>query len=54
MHRWLADDREESYSDWLAWVIEQIKMPELVFRVFGVFDVQCPPRMLARSIAPTV
>jgi hypothetical protein len=22
-HRWLRDDREESYSDWLAWIIRQ-------------------------------
>jgi len=22
-HRWLSDSHEESYSDWLAWVLEQ-------------------------------
>jgi hypothetical protein len=51
MHRWLADDREEAYSDWLAWVIEQIKLPELAFRLF---DVPYPSRSSGLSIAPTV
>src|SRR5438270_6206210 len=22
-HRWLAGDREEAYSDWLQWIIQQ-------------------------------
>jgi hypothetical protein len=48
MHRWLADDREEAYSDWLAWVVEQLKTPELVFRLFGQ---PCPPGWSARSTA---
>src|SRR5689334_2146074 len=21
-HRWLSEDREESYSDWLAWILQ--------------------------------
>jgi hypothetical protein len=35
-HRWLRDDREESYTAWLGWIIEQIKEPDLVFRLFGI------------------
>src|SRR5438477_11146537 len=31
VHRWLADDREESYSDWLQWVVEHLQVPALVF-----------------------
>jgi len=51
MHRWLADDREESYSDWLAWVVEQLKTPNLVFRLFGE---KCPAEGDARTTAPAV
>jgi len=36
LHRWLASDREEAYSDWLQWVVEQVKEPESVFRLFGL------------------
>jgi hypothetical protein len=25
MHRWLSEDREEAYSDWLQWLVEQIR-----------------------------
>jgi PD-(D/E)XK nuclease superfamily len=35
-HRWLSDEREEAYSDWLAWVIEQVKEPEPVLRLLGL------------------
>jgi hypothetical protein len=24
-HRWLKADREEAYSDWLAWIVENLK-----------------------------
>jgi hypothetical protein len=36
VHRWLAGEREETYSDWLQWVIQQIRSPPLIYRVFGV------------------
>jgi hypothetical protein len=35
-HRWLADDREESYSDWLAWIVGELKKPNLVFELLGI------------------
>jgi hypothetical protein len=38
-HRWLAEDREEAYSDWLAWIVEQIHKPDEILRIFG----QSPP-----------
>jgi hypothetical protein len=50
-HRWLANEREENYSDWLAWVIEQLKTPEQVFRLFGE---ECPTESSTRSTRPTV
>lgn len=43
LHRWLADDREESYSDWLQWVVKQAYMPSRVFRLFGQ---SCPPDLI--------
>jgi len=36
VHRWL--DKETSYSDWLAWVIEQLGDPISVLTVFGLQD----------------
>lgn len=37
LHRWLKREREESYSDWLAWIVEQLSDdPELAFRLFGL------------------
>lgn len=34
-HRWLRGDREETYSDWLQWVIEQLGSPDLVYSILG-------------------
>jgi hypothetical protein len=36
LHRWLSTSREEVYSDWLAWVIDQLSDPADVFRLFGL------------------
>jgi hypothetical protein len=36
LHRWLKAEREEAYSDWLQWVIEQVKQPRQVCRIFGL------------------
>ncbi len=38
VHRWLATAREEVYSDWLKWIVEQLQTPEYVFRLFGIDD----------------
>src|SRR5207248_181576 len=34
LHRWLAGAREESYSDWLQYVITQLGHSDLVYRLF--------------------
>jgi hypothetical protein len=36
LHRWLAQDREEAYSDWLQWVLQQVQAPSQIFRLLGV------------------
>ncbi len=41
-HRWLSSAREESYSDWLAWILTQLPRPELVF---GVLLKECDPNL---------
>lgn len=38
-HRWLKPQREESYSDWLAWVLRQIPAAPRLCRFLGL-----PPR----------
>jgi hypothetical protein len=35
-HRWLAGNREESYSDWLAWILEHQDDPSRVPPLFGI------------------
>lgn len=36
IHRWLGKGREEAYSDWLAWVLQQLGEADAVLRVLGV------------------
>jgi hypothetical protein len=35
-HRWLSSDREESYSDWLAWILQGIESTTAILRLFGL------------------
>jgi hypothetical protein len=37
-HRWLSSEREEAYSDWFGWILEQIGDAGLVLRLLGVRD----------------
>jgi len=36
VHRWLRAEREEAYSDWLKWTLEQLESPALVSKVLGI------------------
>jgi hypothetical protein len=35
-HRWLRGAREESYSDWLAWIINRQAKAERILALFGI------------------
>lgn len=35
-HRWLSDDREESYSDWLAWILQGTASAAEILPFFGI------------------
>jgi hypothetical protein len=37
-HRWLSADREESYSDWLAWILQGMSGAEEVLPLFALGD----------------
>jgi len=37
-NRWFAGHREEGYSDWLEWIIEQLKEPRLIFKLLDIPD----------------
>jgi hypothetical protein len=39
VHRWLRKGREESYSDWLAWIIHQLPSTKTVFQLLRI---ACP------------
>jgi len=44
LNRWLAKDREEAYSDWLAWMLNELKSPEAALEVLRIRD----PELLRR------
>jgi len=37
-HRWLSGDREESYSDWLAWILQGMSGAGEILPLFGLGD----------------
>ncbi len=54
-HRWLQADREETYSDWLAWVLQRQEDPARVLPLFGVDgrrDVAKPWRVEREVVTP--
>jgi hypothetical protein len=51
LHSWLAADREEAYSDWLAWVLSQLPDTRMLYRLFGL---HCPPELEHAKIQPLV
>lgn len=46
-HRWLdlGREREESYSDWLAWIVERMDSAEQVLRLFGLEQTEFADRV---------
>ena len=38
VHRWLRAEREEAYSDWLKWTLEQLESPALISKVLGICE----------------
>ncbi len=59
VHRWLSKEREEAYSDWFAWTIQELATPDFVAEVFygekvrdaGITDVK---KLLACKAGCTV
>ena len=45
-HRWLSSEREEAYSDWFGWILQQIGDAGRILRLLGVRD-----RKLLRACA---
>jgi hypothetical protein len=37
-HRWLSSDREESYSDWLAWILQGMSGGDEILPLFDLDD----------------
>lgn len=46
MHRWLKGEREEAYSDWLAWTLQQLGSVADVLDVLGVANANVPTLVL--------
>ena len=38
LNRWLKKEREEAYSDWLAWILEQLQTSD-VLKVLGLSEI---------------
>jgi hypothetical protein len=53
-HRWLDLEREheESYSDWLAWLLQELGSAEAVLKVFGLDGTEFGPQV--RGTSPQV
>jgi hypothetical protein len=54
LHRWLDEEREEAYSDWLEWVVRQTTEPKQIFDLFDLPPpstevVQCTERGIQRE-----
>ena len=45
LNRWLKKEREEAYSDWLAWILEQLGSTADVLKVIGITE----PEIVANS-----
>lgn len=56
-HRWLRGNREEAYSDWLAWILQNLDATSIL-RLFALHDLLRHPPFDAidasRTIRPTV
>ena len=50
VHEWLSRSREEAYSDWLAWVLRQIKEPRDVLRLLDIDDLAVVSKTLRRRM----
>jgi hypothetical protein len=49
LHRWLSADREEAYSDWLQWVLQQLD-PEMISLLFGIDEVNLVDYCKGKSV----
>ncbi len=52
LHRWLKGEREEAYSDWLAWTLQQLGSVAGVLDVLGVANANVPRSAL--EVTPKV
>jgi hypothetical protein len=51
LNRWLSEDNEESYSDWLAWILELLDGEQIL----GVLNIKSRGIIEAcRGITPTI
>jgi hypothetical protein len=48
-NRWLDDEREESYSDWLGWIVQRLCKPNLVLPLFGLKPARLPSKQMSAS-----
>jgi hypothetical protein len=46
LHRWLKGEREEAYSDWLAWTLQQIGSVADILNVLGIVNANVPTSAL--------
>jgi len=49
LNRWLKKEREESYSDWLAWILGQLGSAVDVFEVLGITEHEIVAKSHARA-----
>jgi hypothetical protein len=54
LHRWLKGEREEAYSDWLAWTLQQIGSVADILNVLDVANANNPASYLDLTVTREV
>jgi hypothetical protein len=54
LHRWLKGEREEAYSDWLAWTLQQIGSVADILNVLDVANANIPASYLDLTVTREV
>lgn len=52
VHTWLSRSREEAYSDWLAWIVNQLAEVRELFTLFAVEDPSAETALQGRIPGP--
>jgi hypothetical protein len=50
LHKWLSSEREETYSAWLCWIIEQFQDTQMLMALFGMRNDSLPKGLIRTRV----